>query len=226
MNSDSAAIEAEIAFGFEEAAENPLFQAPATQVLPAAETRQVDANASDIELCRLAAAGDLAAFEIIYQRYHRRTFSLTLRMTSSQTEAEDLTQEVFIQLFRKIGSFRGDSAFSTWLHRLTVNQVLMHFRRRSYKNEKTSEDGEMPEQTVHGTSNPNKMPVVDRIALKKAIAELPNGYRNVFLLHDVEGFEHEEVARHLGISVGTSKSQLHKARLKLRTLLVKQNDKA
>jgi RNA polymerase sigma-70 factor (ECF subfamily) len=223
MSSDSAAIEAEIAFGFEEAAELPLFQAPAVQILPVEKPVVLDSNAADIDLCRLAAQGDLAAFEIIYQRYHRRTYSLTLRMTSSQTEAEDLTQEVFIQLFRKIGSFRGDSAFSTWLHRLTVNQVLMHFRRRSYKNEKTSEDGEMPEQTVHGTGNPNKMPVVDRIALKKAIAELPNGYRNVFMLHDVEGFEHEEVARHLGISVGTSKSQLHKARLKLRTLLAKQN---
>ena len=223
MSSDSAAIEAEIAFGFEEAAELPLFQAPAVQILPVEKPVVLDSNAADIDLCRLAAQGDLAAFEIIYQRYHRRTYSLTLRMTSSQTEAEDLTQEVFIQLFRKVGSFRGDSAFSTWLHRLTVNQVLMHFRRRSYKNEKTSEDGEIPEQTVHGTSNPNKMPVVDRIALKKAIAELPNGYRNVFMLHDVEGFEHEEVARHLGISVGTSKSQLHKARLKLRTLLAKQN---
>jgi RNA polymerase sigma-70 factor (ECF subfamily) len=222
MNSDSAAIDAEIAFGFEEAAELPLFQAPTTQVLPAEQPGSVDPYAADLDLCRLAAGGDLAAFELIYQRYHRRTYSLTLRMTGSQTEAEDLTQEVFIQLFRKIGSFRGDSAFSTWLHRLTVNQVLMHFRRRSYKNEKTSEDGEMPEQTVHGTSNPNRMPVVDRIALKKAISELPNGYRNVFLLHDVEGFEHEEVARHLGISVGTSKSQLHKARLKLRALLVKQ----
>jgi len=194
------------------------------QVIPTEAPAAIDVNATDIDLCRLAANGDLAAFEIIYQRYHRRTYSLTLRMTGSQTEAEDLTQEVFIQLFRKIGSFRGDSAFSTWLHRLTVNQVLMHFRRRSYKNEKTSEDGEMPEQTVHGTANPNRMPVVDRIALKKAIAELPNGYRNVFMLHDVEGFEHEEVARHLGISVGTSKSQLHKARLKLRTLLAKQTD--
>jgi RNA polymerase sigma-70 factor (ECF subfamily) len=224
MNSESAAIEAEVAFGFEESAELPMLEAPATQVLPVTERVAVDPAATDIELCRLAAKGDLAAFEIIYERYHRRTYSLTLRMTGSQTEAEDLTQEVFIQLFRKIGSFRGDSAFSTWLHRLTVNQVLMHFRRRSYKNEKTSEDGEMPEQTVQGTANPNKMPVVDRIALKKAISELPNGYRNVFLLHDVEGFEHEEVARHLGISVGTSKSQLHKARLKLRTLLVKQND--
>jgi RNA polymerase sigma-70 factor (ECF subfamily) len=226
MSSDSAAIDAEVAFGFEEAAEMPLFQAPALQVMPVEGVAKVDASASDIDLCRLASLGDLAAFEIIYQRYHRRTYSLTLRMTGSQTEAEDLTQEVFIQLFRKVGSFRGDSAFSTWLHRLTVNQVLMHFRRRSYKNEKTSEDGEMPEQTVHGTSNPNRMPVVDRIALKKAIAELPNGYRNVFLLHDVEGFEHEEVARHLGISVGTSKSQLHKARLKLRVLLLKQNEQA
>ena len=224
MNSDSAAIETEVAFGFEEAAELPLFKAPAKRILPAEEVGSVDPSASDLELCRLASGGDLTAFEIIYQRYNRRTYSLTLRMTGSQTEAEDLTQEVFIQLFRKIGSFRGDSAFSTWLHRLTVNQVLMHFRRRSYKNEKTSEDGEMPEQTVHGTANPNKMPVVDRIALKNAISELPNGYRNVFLLHDVEGFEHEEVARHLGISVGTSKSQLHKARLKLRALLVKQND--
>ena len=224
MNSDSAAIEADVAFGLEETADVSLFQAPAVKVVPTKTPVSVDANAADIELCRLAANGDLAAFEIIYQRYHRRTYSLTLRMTGSQTEAEDLTQEVFIQLFRKIGSFRGDSAFSTWLHRLTVNQVLMHFRRRSYKNEKTSEDGEMPEQMVHGTANPNKMPVVDRIALKNAIAELPNGYRNVFLLHDVEGFEHEEVARHLGISVGTSKSQLHKARLKLRVLLAKQNE--
>jgi RNA polymerase sigma-70 factor (ECF subfamily) len=224
MNADSAAVDAEIAFGFDEAAELPLFQAPTTQVIPTAPAGVIDPSAADMDLCRLASKGDLAAFEMIYQRYNRRTYSLTLRMTGSQTEAEDLTQEVFIQLFRKIGSFRGDSAFSTWLHRLTVNQVLMHFRRRSYKNEKTSEDGEMPEQMVHGTSNPNKMPVVDRIALKKAIAELPNGYRNVFLLHDVEGFEHEEVARHLGISVGTSKSQLHKARLKLRGLLVKQND--
>jgi RNA polymerase sigma-70 factor, ECF subfamily len=195
------------------------------QTVPAeaiSATEFYDADSPDLTLCRLAAGGDLGAFEIIYERYHRRTYSLCLRMTSSQTEAEDLTQEVFIQLFRKVGSFRGDSAFSTWLHRLTVNQVLMHFRRRSVKNEKTSEDGEMPEQTVTGSANPNKMQVVDRIALKNAIAELPNGYRNVFVLHDIQGFEHEEVARIMGISVGTSKSQLHKARLKLRGLLVKE----
>ncbi|HSU24675.1 MAG TPA: sigma-70 family RNA polymerase sigma factor, partial [Pyrinomonadaceae bacterium] len=182
MDSNSAAIENDLAFGFDETAEIPFVQAPATQVLPAPETVSVDAGATDLELCQLAAGGNIAAFEVIYQRYHRRTYSLCLRMSNSQTEAEDLTQEVFIQLFRKAGSFRGDSAFSTWLHRLTVNQVLMHFRRRSVKNEKVSDDGEMPEQTVRGTADPNKMPVVDRIALKKAIAQLPNGYRNVFLL--------------------------------------------
>lgn len=216
MESNSAALEQELAFGFEQTLSMP---APVERT--AAEPAQAfDPAATDIDLCRMAAEGSLPAFELIYQRYHRRTYSLCLRMTASQTEAEDLTQEVFIQLFRKIGSFRGDSAFSTWLHRLTVNQVLMHFRRRSVKNEKTSEDGEMPEQTVVGSTNPNKMQVVDRIALKKAISELPKGYKSVFVLHDIEGFEHEEVARRLGISVGTSKSQLHKARLKLRGLLV------
>jgi RNA polymerase sigma-70 factor (ECF subfamily) len=224
MDSGTAAIEKEAAFALEDSPEFPLSHAPVSQVLPPQATATFDSSAPDLELCQLAAAGNLPAFELIYQRYHRRTYSLTMRMTNNTSEAEDLTQEVFIQLFRKAGSFRGDSAFSTWLHRLTVNQVLMHFRRRSVKNEKVSDDGEMPEQTVHGTANPNKMPVVDRIALKNAIAELPNGYRNVFVLHDVEGYEHEEVARMMGISVGTSKSQLHKARLKLRGLLIKQKD--
>lgn len=165
----------------------------------------------------------MAAFEEVYQRHNRRVYSLCLRMTQSAPEAEDLAQEVFIQLFRKIGSFRGDSAFTTWLHRMTVNQVLMHFRKRSVKMEKTTEEGETPVQIVTGTENPLHMPVVDRIALDDAIAQLPNGYRTVFILHDVEGHEHEEVARILGCSVGTSKSQLHKARMKLRRLLKKQS---
>ncbi len=214
----TSAIEREGAFDFEESVEIPIFHSPSV-----AEPVVVSADSDDLTLCRLAADGNLTAFELIYQRYHRRTFSLCLRMTNNQTEAEDLTQEVFIQLFRKVGSFRGDSAFSTWLHRLTVNQVLMHFRRRSVKNEKVSESGEVPDQIVHGTANPNKMPVVDRLALNKAIEQLPPGYKKVFILHDVEGYEHEEIARMLKLSVGTSKSQLHKARLKLRGLLIKQN---
>jgi RNA polymerase sigma-70 factor (ECF subfamily) len=177
---------------------------------------------SDHQLAKSAAAGDMVAFEELYRRHNRRVYALCLRMTRSVEEAEDLTQEAFIQLYRKIGSFRGDSAFSTWLHRLTVNQVLMHFRKRSVKLERTTEEGETPEQTVKGTENPNQMPVIDRIALDRAIAQLPPGYRTVFLLHDVEGHEHEEVARILNIAVGTSKSQLHKARMKLRSLLKQQ----
>ena len=212
----SAIVADDVAFGLEESNSVPSF------ISPTEATERVDASDTDLDLARKAATGNVAAFELIYSRYHRRTYSLCLRMTNSTTEAEDLTQEVFIQLFRKIGSFRGDSAFSTWLHRMTINQVLMHFRRRGVKNELTTEDGEMPEQIVRGTENHNRMPIVDRIALDKAVAQLPNGYRTVFTLHDVEGFEHEEIARMLGLSVGTSKSQLHKARLKLRKLLIQQ----
>jgi len=179
-------------------------------------------TAKDFDLTRAAADGDMGAFEEIYKRHHRRVYSICLRMLQSPTEAEDLTQDVFIQLYRKVGSFRGDSAFTTWLHRMTVNQVLMHFRKRTVKYEKTTEEGDTPEQMVAGTANPGRMRIVDKIALDNAIEQLPPGYKNVFVLHDVEGFEHEEVARILGCSVGTSKSQLHKARLKLQKLLQKK----
>ena len=178
---------------------------------------------SDKTLAAAAAEGDMVAFEELYKRHNRRVYSVCLRMTHSVSEAEDLTQEAFIQVFRKIGSFRGDSAFTTWLHRLTVNQVLMHFRKRSVKLERTTEEGETPEQVARGTQNPNAMPVLDRIALDRAIDHLPPGYREVFLLHDVEGHDHEEIGKILGVATGTSKSQLHKARMKLRRLLKEQN---
>ncbi|CAN5450027.1 sigma-70 family RNA polymerase sigma factor [soil metagenome] len=179
-------------------------------------------TAKDIQLAKAAGTGNMTAFEEIYKRHHRRVYSVCLRMLQNTSEAEDLTQDVFIQLYRKIGSCRGDSAFTTWLHRMTVNQVLMHFRKRNVKFEKTTEEGETPIQIVSGTTNPERMRIVDKIALDSAIAQLPAGYKNVFVLHDVEGFEHEEVARILGCSVGTSKSQLHKARLKLQKLLKKK----
>jgi RNA polymerase sigma-70 factor, ECF subfamily len=187
-----------------------------------AQTVAINAKAKDLELAKEAAAGNLASFEEIYNRHHRRVYSICLRMLQNTSEAEDLTQDVFIQLYRKIGSFRGDSAFTTWLHRMTVNQVLMHFRKRNVKFEKTTEEGETPDQVVTGSTDPHKMQIVDKIALDNAIAQLPDGYKNVFVLHDIEGFEHEEVARILGCSVGTSKSQLHKARLKLQKLLKKK----
>ncbi|MBX3243881.1 MAG: RNA polymerase sigma factor [Acidobacteria bacterium] len=204
----------------------PVFQSEAIggeASAKASKIKSVDiAAATDLDLTQLAAKGDMVAFEEIYQRHHRRVYSICLRMLQNAYEAEDLTQDVFIQLYRKIGSFRGDSAFTTWLHRMTVNQVLMHFRKRNVKYEKTTEEGETPDQIVTGTSDPERMRIVDKIALESAIEQLPDGYKNVFLLHDVEGFEHEEVARILGCSVGTSKSQLHKARLKLRKLLKKK----
>ncbi|MEJ7709578.1 MAG: RNA polymerase sigma factor [Pyrinomonadaceae bacterium] len=112
------------------------------------------------------------AFEEIYKRHHGRVYSLCLRMTGNPAEAEDLTQDSFIQLHRKIGSFRGESAFTTWLHRLTVNIVLMHFRKRAVRDEKVTDDGEMPEQIEVGTANPTSMPIIDRIALEAALSEL------------------------------------------------------
>lgn len=180
------------------------------------------ALASDFELVQAVAKGLIEAFEELYNRHHRRVYSVCLRMLRNSTEAEDLTQDVFLQLYRKIGSFRGDSAFTTWLHRLTVNQVLMHFRKRIVKFEKATEESKIPLQIVSGSENPKKLSIIDQIALEIAIAKLSMGYRNVFILHDVEGYEHEEVAKILGCAVGTSKSQLHKARLKLQKLLLRK----
>lgn len=177
---------------------------------------------TDYSLAQRAAGGDTPAFEELYNRHHGRVYSLCLRMTGNAAEAEDLTQDAFIQLHRKIGSFRGESAFTTWLHRLTVNIVLMHFRKRIVRDERVTDDGEMPEQIELGTGNPTAMPIIDRIALEAALSKLPRGYRTVFGLHDIDGYEHEEIANLLGIAVGTSKSQLHKARMKMRKLLQKQ----
>jgi RNA polymerase sigma-70 factor (ECF subfamily) len=184
--------------------------------------KPINPATSDYDLAQAASRGDMAAFETLYERHHRRVYSLCLRMVANPTEAEDLAQEVFVQLFRKLGSFRGESAFTTWLHRLTVNHVLMHFRKKGVKLEKTTEEGEIGEiqDLIQGAAERPRY--VDRIALDKAISELPPGYRTVFVLHDVEGFEHEEIGRILGVSVGTSKSQLHKARMRLRELLNKK----
>jgi RNA polymerase sigma-70 factor (ECF subfamily) len=156
--------------------------------------------------------GDRQVFHELYQEHHRRVYSICLRMTQNISEAEDLTQEVFIQVFRTIGSFRGESAFTTWLHRLTVNHVLMHFRKRGVRSERTTDNGDLPVRIVAGTSDPKRMRIVDRILLSEVIAQLPEGYREAIILHDVEGLEHSEIAQLKGRSVGTSKSQLHKGR--------------
>lgn len=163
------------------------------------------------------------AFHKIYQAHNRRVYHICLRMTQNVSEAEDLTQEVFIQLFRKIDSFRGEAAFTTWLHRLTVNQVLMHFRKPRNRREVITDDGKLPVQVATGTTDPTRMRVVDRILLSEVIAKLPDGYRQALVLHDIEGLEHEEIAAMRGRSVGTSKSQLHKARAMLRKLITQSS---
>ena len=178
------------------------------------------ARVLEFELAQKAAAGDIEAFEQIYWKHHRRVFGICVRMVNDPTEAEDITQQIFLQLFRKVGSFRGDSAFSTWLHRMTVNQTLMHLRSKKSCKEQTTEDGNLPENGYAQSQKPNEVKqLFDKFQLDQAIAQLPDGYRKVVILHDIQGFEHDEIARILGCASGTSKSQLHKARRKLRRLL-------
>jgi RNA polymerase sigma-70 factor (ECF subfamily) len=143
-------------------------------------------------------------------------------MTGNTAEAEDLAQEAFLQLFRKISTFRGESAFSTWLHRLAVNVVLMHLRKKGLQQVSLDEVDTSQDEPVkrdYGDNDRRLIGSVDRIGLQRAIADLPPGYRTVFVLHDVEGYEHNEIAEIMKCSVGNSKSQLHKARMKLRERL-------
>ncbi|MEW6729968.1 MAG: RNA polymerase sigma factor [Acidobacteriota bacterium] len=182
--------------------------------------------ADDLNVVMISDSKDIdttqISFEELYRQHYRRVYSLCLRMTANVADAEDLAHDVFLQVQRKLASFRGESAFTTWLHRITVNQVLMHFRKKSVRSEMTTDDGEMPEAVEPFTERAQAAPVIDHIALATAIEKLPTGYRTVFLLHDVEGYEHEEIARVLNISAGTSKSQLHKARMRLRAMLHKR----
>jgi RNA polymerase sigma-70 factor (ECF subfamily) len=170
-----------------------------------------------------AKQGDAEAFQMLYEMHKRRVYSLCLRMTANTAEAEDLAQEAFLQLFRKIATFRGESAFSTWLHRLSVNVVLMHLRKKSLpvvSLEETTQGGEedSPKKDF-GADDVALAGSIDRLQLQKAVENLPPGYRTIFVLHDVEGYEHNEIAKIVGCSIGNSKSQLHKARMKLRDLL-------
>lgn len=176
---------------------------------------------SDSNQIQRLSDADRESFHALYQAHHRRVYSICLRMTQNVTDAEDLTQEIFIHLFRKIDTFRGNAAFTTWLHRLTVNHVLMHFRKRRVRSELATEDQKLPTQVVPGSKDPRRMRVVDSILLSEVIAKLPDGYREAFVMHDIEGLEHDEIARRRGRSAGTSKSQLHKARLMLRQLITK-----
>src|SRR4030088_3032635 len=190
----------------------------------APNSRQSTKPVTEAEAIRLAQAGDAAAFEFLYHLHSRRVSALCLPMGNNPSDAEDLMQEAFLQLFRKIGTFRGESAFSTWLHRMTVNVVLMKLRKKTLPatslDEVTDPDEETggPRKDV-GAPDLRLSGAVDRVNLERCVEKLPPGYRTVFMLHDVQGYEHNEIAKIMDCSVGNSKSQLHKARTRLRDLL-------
>jgi RNA polymerase sigma-70 factor (ECF subfamily) len=186
-------------------------------------SRMLALGMSEAEAVEGSKQGDGECFEILYKLHKRRVYSLCLRMIRDVESAEDLAQEAFLQLYRKIASFRGESSFSTWLHRLTVNVVLMRLRKRGLQEvslegtlEPTEEDG--PKKDF-GSQDQNLAGTIDRVNLERIVESLSPGYRIIFVLHDVEGYEHNEIAEMLGCSVGNSKSQLHKARMKLRDQL-------
>jgi RNA polymerase sigma-70 factor (ECF subfamily) len=185
--------------------------------------KQTESNLTEAEAIVRAKEGDAAGFEHLYRAHCRRVYSLCLRMIKNPADAEDLTQQAFLQLFRKIGTFRGESGFSTWLHRVTVNIVLMHIRRKKPTEllaedleHHSSNDGSPREL---GSGDPSMVSAIDRLNLTRAVRKLPFGYKRLFLLYDVIGYEHSEIAGLLGCSTGCSKSQLHKARRRLRRLL-------
>jgi RNA polymerase sigma-70 factor, ECF subfamily len=179
------------------------------------------AGATDEELVARCRQGDTAAFEELYRLHAARLYNLAYRMTGGGAEAEDLLQEIFLQAHRKLDSFRGQSSLGTWLYRLGMNLCVDHLRSRQTKSAGMTESLDASPHEVSaarhsvGALNPT------RLDLERAIAQLPPGCREAFLLHDVEGFEHREIAEILGIAEGTSKSQVHKARLKLRAFLTR-----
>jgi RNA polymerase sigma-70 factor (ECF subfamily) len=169
-----------------------------------------------VQRCR---AGDLGAFEEIYRAHSPKLYSLACRMLGNATEAEDLLQEIFLAAHRKLDSFRGDAALGTWLYRLATNQCLDHLRSRAARSNQMTDalDDERALSDVGSRSIAER--TVARMDLERALARLPDGARAAFVLHDIQGLEHREVAETLGIAEGTSKSQVHKARLRLRRLL-------
>ena len=184
---------------------------------------QSNVSMTESDAIRYARQGDAGAFEYLYASHRRRVYSLCLRMVKNPADAEDLTQQAFLQVFRKINTFRGESGFSTWLHRVTTNVVLMYLRRKkptealAQSAESPTTNGEVPREL--GVDDVSLVAAIDRLNLSRALDQLPSGYRRYFLLHDVVGYKHREIARILRCSVGCSKSQLHKARRRLRDLL-------
>lgn len=189
------------------------------RLTPPAPSNSLTVNRPDGKAADLVArcqAGDVDAFAELYRHHSPRVFALTCRMSGSTETGEDLLQEIFLQAYRKIHGFKGDSSVGTWLYRLAINHCLDFVRSRRVKMEKATDSLDKEGATAPDVAHES---LVERIDLERAIRQLPPGCREVFVLHDVEGYEHGEIARMLGIAEGTSKSQVFKARMKLRAVL-------
>ena len=174
---------------------------------------------TDLALAARCREGDLGAFEELYRTHAGRLYSLAFRMLGNPADAEDQLQEIFLSAHRKLESYRGDAALGTWLYRLAMNQILDYVRSRAARAGQMT-DG-LDDASVLADASGHRLAdrAIDRIDLERAVGELPEGCRAAFVLHDVEGLEHREVSEVLGIAEGTSKSQVHKARLRLRAVL-------
>ena len=178
-----------------------------------------EGRTDDRALVERVRGGDLAAFEELYRAHAGRLYSVAYRMLGNQADAEDLLQDIFLAAHRKLDSFRGESALGTWLYRLATNLCLDHLRSRAARTNQLTDALDDEPAAADAGSRGLADRTVTRMDLERALAQLPDGCRAAFVLHDVEGLEHREVAEALGIAEGTSKSQVHKARLRLRALL-------
>lgn len=184
--------------------------------MPPSNPPSVDRSA-DAELVARCRRGEPGGFDELYRLHAARVYGLACRLTGSPGEAEDLLQEVFMQVYRKLDSFKGESALGTWIYRLATNTCVDHLRSRQHRFQLVSDP--LDEAEAAPPAAHRMLSRIDPMDLDRAIAELPPGYRAAFVLHDVEGYDHREIARMLGIAEGTSKSQVHKARLRLRARL-------
>lgn len=178
----------------------------------------LDDRDGELKLARRASSGDESAFEQLYRAHTGRVFALCLRMSGSRQRAAELTQDVFVHVWQRLGTWRGESALSSWIYRLTVNLVLSNVRGEQRRQSREMTEEQTNDRTTHdagpileiGVARPAS--VLEGIDLERAIATLPPGARTVFVLHDVEGYKHDEIAKLTGTAEGTCRAQLHRAR--------------
>jgi RNA polymerase sigma-70 factor (ECF subfamily) len=193
-------------------------KSPNLATLSHVDPSRYGARAEDIELVARCRKGDLSAFETIYQRHSASLFNLAYRMVGNASDAEDLLQEIFLVAYNKLSTYQGQAALSTWLYRVATNRCLDYLRSRANRNLSKTDSLDAKPAPLPA---PPRESTLARLDLERCIAELPDSYRAAFLLYDVEGFDHREVAEMLGIAEGTSKSLVHKARHKIRDYLGK-----